>query len=191
MIDRLNYEEFFLLYVDDELNHHQRAAVELFVQQNPDLATEFEMILETKVTPERHIEFEDKILLLKTEGIEINAANYETFFLLYADNELSGNNKKEVEQFVLQHPKLQQQFTLLMQTVLQPETIVFADKQGLYRKERERRIIPFYLSRLAVAAALTGLAVLVWWLIPSSGNKDLVTVSPKINNAQPVQSHPL
>ena len=145
MIDRLNYEEFFLLYVDNELNHHQRAAVELFVQQNPDLATEFQMILETKVNPERHIGFEDKILLLKSEGIEINAANYETFFLLYADNELSENNKKEVEKFVLQHPKLQEQFTLLMQTVLQPETIVFAHKQGLYRVRRNLHDLTFQM----------------------------------------------
>ena len=46
-IDRNNYEEFFLLYVDGELDATQQLAVENFVQQNPDLAVELKMILNT------------------------------------------------------------------------------------------------------------------------------------------------
>lgn len=191
MINRLNYEEFFLLYVDDELDHHQRAAVELFVQQNPDLAPEFEVLRETKIVAEPNLQFAEKNSLMKSEGIEINTSNYETYFLLYVDNELSENNKKEVEKFVLQHPQLQQEFTLLMQTVLEPETVEFTGKQTLYRKENERRIVPLYFSRIAVAAALIGLAVMVWWLLPSRKNNDVATVSPQIKNEQPVKEQPV
>ena len=41
MINRHNYEEFFLLYVDGELETAQRATVEKFIEQNPDLIESF------------------------------------------------------------------------------------------------------------------------------------------------------
>ncbi len=184
MINRLNYEEFFLLYVDDELNHQQRAAVELFVQQNPDIAAEFEMLMDTKVSAEPGIVFADKASLLKKESIAVSTDNYEEFFLLYADNELTAAEKNEVEKFVLQHPQLQQAFTLLMQTVSEPETIVFADKKSLYKKER--RVIPLYVSRVAIAAAFIGLIALAWWLSPSGKTNNGVAVNPQTKKEQPV-----
>ena len=51
-INRNNYEEFFLLYADNELDAETKLAVENFVQQNTDLAVELEMLLKTKSAPE-------------------------------------------------------------------------------------------------------------------------------------------
>jgi hypothetical protein len=54
---------------------------------------------------------------------------------------------------------------------LQPEEMVFADKALLYREEKKERPVLFMRwQRIAVAAALIGLAVLTWFLLPS-GNK--------------------
>ena len=36
-VDRHNYEEFFLLYIDNELSVDQKKQVDLFVQENADL----------------------------------------------------------------------------------------------------------------------------------------------------------
>ncbi len=44
IINRHNYEEFFLLYIDNELDGGQQTAVEKFVEQNPDLGKELEML---------------------------------------------------------------------------------------------------------------------------------------------------
>ena len=111
-INRNNYEEFFLLYADNELNAETRLAVENFVEQNTDLAVELNMLLKTKSAPEA-MHFNDKELLLRTEGNSINETNYEEYFLLYIDDELSIAKKQEVETYILQHPKLQDEFTLL------------------------------------------------------------------------------
>ncbi len=170
MVNRHNYEEYFLLYADDELSNQQRAEVELFVQQNPDMAAELEIIRQMKLEPEDSIVFPDKSLLFKTADVEINIHNYETYFLLYVDKELDAATADRVEKFVLQHPQLQPAFTLLKQTVLQPEAITFGDKSVLYKKE-ERRVAYLGFARLAAAAAIIGLVVLGWWMYPKTALK--------------------
>ncbi len=170
-VNRNNYEEFFLLYADDELNPQQRAEVELFVQQNPDMAAELEIFQQMKLEPEDGIVFPDKSILFKTTDVDININNYEEFFLLYIDRELDAAASDKVENFVLQHPRLQEEFTLLKQTVLQPEAITFADKSSLYRKE-ERKVGYLYFTRVAAAAALIGLVALGWWLYPKNASTD-------------------
>ncbi|HWB28547.1 MAG TPA: hypothetical protein VG738_23905 [Chitinophagaceae bacterium] len=170
MINRHNYEEFFLLYADDELTRQQRTAVELFVQQNPDMAAELDTLLQLKLQPEENIVFPGKALLYKTADVEININNYEEFFFLYIDRELDEKAREKVEKFVLQHPQLQDEFTLLKQTVLQPEAITFGGKSSLYRKEEGKRVYPLFM-RMAAAAAVIGIAVLGWWLYPAGDVK--------------------
>ncbi len=64
----------------------------------------------------------------------INNDNYEVFFLMYVDNELSTTEKEMVETFVQQHPHLQEELSTLKQTVLLPEKdIVFTNKNLLYK----------------------------------------------------------
>ena len=65
-IDRHNYEEFFLLYVDNELSAPERNMVQLFVQQNPDLDKELQL-LQQSIVKQDEIIFEDKGSLLKEE----------------------------------------------------------------------------------------------------------------------------
>ena len=132
MITRYNYEEYFLLYVDDELSTADRTAVEEFIQQNPDLANELTMIQGSVMKPESNIFFNNKASLLKnveTNSI-INLNNYEEYFLLYIDNELSDAEKNQVEKFVSKNPSLQNEWNVLQQTKLQPEeSIIFEGRE--------------------------------------------------------------
>jgi hypothetical protein len=96
--------------------------------------------------------------------MEINRINYEKFFLLYLDRELSPVEKQEVEKFLAENTDLQKEFKLLQQTVLVPQDFVFEQKELLYRKEEKRKIVPFY--RMQVAAAIAGL-ILGGWVIMS------------------------
>jgi hypothetical protein len=168
IINRHNYEEFFLLYVDNELDEAQRLEVENFAQQNPDLAQELQMLAQSTLIADDDVKFNDKELLFKKEA-GINAANYEEYFLLLIDNELTKQEQLEVEKFVLKHPELQDEFTVLKQTKLEPEVIKFTAKDTLYRTEKkERRVIPIIWMRVSAAAAVVVLAVSMWLL---NGNK--------------------
>lgn len=174
MITRHNYEEFFLMYVDDELTAQERVAVNLFIQQNPDLAEELEMLQQTKLIADESLQFEDKKMLLQNVD-EIGIDNYEEQFLLYIDKELDVKNANDVEKFVLQHPQFQDEFTLLKQTVLEPEQIVFENKETLLRKE-ERRVVPMFI-RYAAAAAVVGIAITLWFVKSNSASVDQPNVA--------------
>ena len=181
-INRNNYEEFFLLYADNELDTETKLAVENFVQQNTDLAVELEMLMKTKSAPEE-MHFNDKELLLRTEGNSINETNYEEYFLLYIDNELSAAKREEVEMYVLQHPKLQKEFISLKQVVLTPEIISYGNKEDLYRTEKKRTV---YMRpwRFAAAAIFIGVCALGWWLWQKPGH----TVSVAVNQPTEIKT---
>lgn len=191
-INRHNYEEFFLLYVDRELSAAERVAVEQFVQENPDLQHELEALQQTLLTEDIIFEMPDKSSLYKeTKGISLQ--NYDTHFLMYLDDELSLTEREAVETFVLQHPSLQESFMQWKQTKLPIEHIAFPDKALLYRsEEREKKpIVYIRWWRMAAAAMVIGFAFMVWTLSPNdietaSGNNVVITKNntelPATNN---------
>ncbi len=65
--------------------------------------------------------------------MNINRNNYETFFLLYVDNELSAAEKHAVELFVEENSDLRGELEILRSTLLDHSDIVFDHKQGLYK----------------------------------------------------------
>ena len=64
-INRHNYEEFFILYMDNELSAADKRAVELFVQENPDLKEELVMLQQTRLIPDSNVAFGNKEALMK------------------------------------------------------------------------------------------------------------------------------
>jgi hypothetical protein len=149
-MNRKNYETFFLLYVDNELNREQREEVELFIQQNPDLAIELEMLAAATLETEVPVLFPGKESLYQPDKQEE--------LLLYIDGELDAVAAAALETEIAGSAHLQQQLSLLQQAVLPGELITYEQKEGLYRRE-ERRVVPFNWSRIAIAAALIGIAV--------------------------------
>src|SRR5260221_13464870 len=75
MITRDNYQEFFLLYIDNELSAADRLVVEEWVAANPDRQEEWESLLFCRIAPEEEVVFRDKKTLLRTAG-DIEADNY-------------------------------------------------------------------------------------------------------------------
>lgn len=150
-INRHNYEEFFLMYVDKELSAADRKAVDMFVQENPDLKIELDLLQDT-VIPADDIVLDKKDWLYKEEGVTALQEN----LLLYADEELNPTDKRSVEAMLATNKAARAEWTLLKQTKLQPDLdIVFEDKQSLYRKEAGR-VVGFSWGRVAAAAVLLG-----------------------------------
>jgi len=170
-INRHNYEEYFILYWDNELTEEQKQLVKTFVEENPDLEEEFRLLGQTRFTPDENILFENKELLARKKISLINQSDYEEWLVAFIDNELKGEEKEAVEKFIAGDPLVQQELALLQKTKLQPEEIVFPDKSVLYRTERKFRIIEMRWFRMAVAAALILVAGLVVLRLINTGNK--------------------
>jgi hypothetical protein len=156
-INRNNYEQFFLLYADNELSAVEKSLVTKFVQQNPDLEEEFLMLQQSVVTPDKDVTLGDKSFLLRQENQFIGKHNYEEIFIAYNDGELSKDKKQEVEKFLTDHPGMQKQFSLFQQLKFEPDhSIVFPGKRSLLKKEHKVRVIPLNVRRALVAAVILG-----------------------------------
>jgi hypothetical protein len=186
-LNRYNYEEFFILYLDNELDEETRQEVDAFIQANPDLKVELDILLQSKLAPDADISFVDKGSLLRFDSSSTSLANYEERLISYIDNELNEEDRKDVEKFVAGHPAIQKELNLLQQTKLQPETIVFPGKESLYRKEEKARVISVRWMRIAAAAILLfAIATTTIILINNKGTNsggDVANADPK----QPLQ----
>lgn len=133
----------------------------------------------------------------------INLLNYETFFLLYADGELSPAEQEAVLKFVEQHPLLEEEFNriktlkfspdkglvMMDKSVLRMEipeeveadysfepdlSIVYPNKGELYRKEN---VLPLYWLRMvSVAAAIFFTMGIVWLVMGDKENDTSIAV---------------
>jgi hypothetical protein len=72
-INRNNYEEYFINYMENELTAAERKAVEAFVEANSDLKSELELFESTKLEADNRIVFKGKEELIKKEETKIIA----------------------------------------------------------------------------------------------------------------------
>ena len=185
-INRNTYEEFFLLYVDNELSQAQRREVEAFIEENPDLRSELDMLQDVVLRPEQPATF-NKDLLFR-HNFPVNESNFEEYFVLYGDDELTREEKEYVEQFVYRHPQHQAEFELILRSRLQVDTsIVHPDKDSLYRHEKkERPVVYMQWMKIAVAAAvLLFVGGAGWYFSTQDQNAALPVASVPSNKPTP------
>jgi hypothetical protein len=137
----------------------------------------------------------------------INLSNYEDWFLLYADGELTVAEQEAVLEFVKQHPSLQEELDLLLSMRFQPETeirlndhstltaeyfnelettycfepdltIQFPDKENLYKRTAAPVISMFRFAAVAASTIVT--AGLIWWFV-GTNSVDQTLVKTEVN----------
>jgi hypothetical protein len=139
----------------------------------------------------------------------INLSNYEDWFLLYADGELTVAEQEAVLKFVKLNPSLQEELDLFLNMRFQPEneiklvdhstltaeyfnklettyrfepdlSIQFPDKEKLYKRATAPVISLFRYA--AVAASIIVTAGLIWWFMGTT-SVDQPLVKTEINVA--------
>lgn len=134
MITRDNYEEFFLLYTDNELSAAERHDVEQFVAGHPDLREEWEALLQCRLSPDNHLAFPDREALLRPEREGAADAGELVYY---------------IDGLPFLHPD---------------NSIVFPEKDRLYRTGKDRRTVPLPWLRAGIAAAVVAAIALVFLL---------------------------
>lgn len=145
-----NYEQFFLLYVDDELCAAERQAVEIFIEKHPALREELQA-LQAAVLASPGLESFDKSCLFRTEAIDVNL---QEAMLLAMDDELPATEARVLQSMLVDNVHLQKEWEHLQKTKLDStEVVSFPAKASLYRKEKSR-VISMAFVRWSVAAAV-------------------------------------
>lgn len=180
-INRYNYEEFFLLYADGELNPLETELINQFVQFHPDLKEELDILMDCKLVADIPIFFPKEKLYKQTIWDADNITEMQSNLLLLVDGELAGGFKKELEKNIEENPALQQEWNLLQQAKLPLETIAHPYKKPLYK---ERKISTLgWLRWAAVAAAIVGTGLfLIDKNIDSDRLVEIPVVASKIDN---------
>lgn len=167
IINRDNYETFFLLYADNELTLLDRIKVNKFIEANPDLQEELVMLQQSILKP-GDIVFDDKSSLLKNE---ILPGALQGKLLSHLDHELPATDRKEIDELINGNAEIKKEWDILQQTKLKADrSIVFADKFSLYREETGR-VTAFTWRKLAVAAVLLGLGIWGAFIYFNGNNK--------------------
>jgi hypothetical protein len=129
MINRRNYEAYFIDYYDGELRDSQKKELFSFLSENPDLKAEFERFSNISL-PKEKAYFDKEKLKRNT----ITLYNYKTYFIALLENDLSSEEKVEVKKFLEVHPALQKELELFRQIKVAPDsTIRFENKNTLKR----------------------------------------------------------
>ena len=76
--------------------------------------------------------------------MEINQHNYEHYFLMYIDNELSGEEMAAVNNFIMQYPNYANKLEALQQLKISPATLIYENKFSLYKlSEQDEQCIAY------------------------------------------------
>jgi hypothetical protein len=178
MINLDNYEEYFLLYVDGELNEQDMKEVDAFVNSNADLKAELNVLLATRLTPDNVSINKDELYSFSMDKL-IN----EEQLLSYIDDELSRDEKRKIEEKISSGVAFQKEYELLCKTKLDPsEIIAYPNKEELYKKTR--RVLPFSpWLRAAAVLILVGTGFIIYEKRSGSANQpSIATTNPSVIN---------
>jgi hypothetical protein len=159
-----NYEEFFILYMDNELTQEQRKMVESFLESHPELRAELDLLLSTQL-PAETVSL-DKASLLSSS---MKLSTTEEELLLYIDNELPASEKNRLELELASNKEYQRQHSTLLQTKLDAtELIPYPNKEELYHPSTRVIAFKFYLRIAAAVLLVAGMGSLYFL---QNGNK--------------------
>lgn len=140
-----NYEAFFVLYMDGELDAEASKSVENFLIIHPHLQDEMDALLSTRLQPET-FSFNKEALFshsMKQSGLSED-------LLSYIDGELDEKSGKALELELQINDSLKEEHEALLQTKLDAsEFIPCPDKESLYRRTRVITM-PFLLRAAAI-----------------------------------------
>lgn len=169
-IDIHNYEAYLLDFSEGNLSDESQIELELFLIQHPELNIDLSDLALVELDNEA-ISFSNKNNLKKSESDLVS----ETQFIDYIENQLSINEKLNIEKSCAANPPLEKELKLFSSTIVKVDTsIIYENKESLKRRSK---IIWFNFSASKFAAAASVLFLIglfIFW--PKTQNT--------INNSQ-------
>jgi hypothetical protein len=170
-----NYEAFLLDWTEGNLSQEDIVLLKQFLEKHPELAV--------------NTEFYESTLTVSSEKFNQKSALKKSLtnddYIAYHEGELSKFKKQEVEEFVDTNSHAKKEFELYAKLKLQPQPIVFENKQALKKKG-----IVFPFKRMAYyASSAAAIWLLAIWLLPQTQQyspKAMLSYQSEIENEEPL-----
>lgn len=154
MITKENYEAYLLDRLEGNLSEEEEQRLNDFLSEHPELNDLDVMDEHTKLFPLEEDSFDKERVIFD----EINAKNYHYFFIAYIENQLTENQKKEVELFIENHSEFSTVFRQYNATKLKASPVVFEEKNALLNKTT-----PIYHMNSGVLFRIAAVVVLFFF----------------------------
>lgn len=165
-ITRENYEAFFLDYHEGNLTASQKSELMDFLAQNPHLKPELDAFEMISLAEDPPVVFPGKSTLKKTPENKREEDNLEQQMIAHFEGDLSPSESRTLLQYVATNVNARKAFELYSKTHLQADhSIVYPHKSSL--KRYKAGIWQQKTWQIAVAAAILGFMVSVYFLMPS------------------------
>lgn len=192
-VNKENYESLLIDYLDGTLNPDLEGDLLAFINGNPVLKAELEVLLTRHEISEEasNAEKADFSFLKKPAQVNMND-EMQQLMIASIELDLSFEQQKKLERNLVLYPELKLEFELFQQTKLQPDNkIVFENKQLLKRKANAI-IIPIFSKMMAVAAVIlfVGFAIMMYYNIQNQtpqaiSSKQIAQKMPEKKPAEP------
>ena len=160
MIDRSNYEIWFIDWLDGNLTDTETKQLLHFLEDNPDLREEFDGLTTIRLNPPEK-SFHDKRKLKKTTS-DFSEAQLDLLSAAYFEKDLTPDQAEELKQSIEHDPGKKKSFELVQKMRLVPPPIVYKYKKRLTRRTVIRDVFRLTLIGLSTAAVIA-LAVITYF----------------------------
>jgi hypothetical protein len=179
-IDRNNYEQFIIDYIEGRLNSIENKIVNQFIYENPDIAEEIKNVRSNIITDNeiRHID-RTKIYRSFSDISEITDSNFEEFCIAYLENDLDSISNDHLLNYIGNDPENVEEFEFYQKIKIKADVnIIFSNKRKLKKQvySRYRSVIYFSL----IAASILLIIILRNYHIGTTDNNNLNNQIQKI-----------
>ena len=185
-INRNNYEEWLVDYLDNNLTSADKVKVEHFLAIHPDISEE---LAELEMLPvDETIVFEDKKSLKKEldDLIPSHYSSQEEFLIAHLEGDLSSDQEKKYKLLVESNVEVKKDYDYLLLTKLKADTnIRFEDKLSL--KKGVQFTLSFALNKYANVLSIAAILIVLILMINVTSIKQSIITSPGLAVFQDIQ----
>lgn len=186
MINRNNYEQYFLDYLEGKLEDRYVKELYVFLNFNPDLKDELENFENITINAER-FSYLNKNELKKNSTLIITDENFNDTCISFYENDIEQNEKTDLLNFIQKHQDKKDVFELYKKVYLKPDlSIQFYNKNKLkhFRILTERSLF----LRIAAIAASVAVILVIYILINRGSNNNIAINNIDVNKQINVSS---
>ena len=163
-INRNNYEEYFIDFLDGNLNQTEREQLFLFLDANPDLKEELENF-DGELVIKDEVSYKEKSILLKKSLLaEVTSTNFDELCIANLEGDLNQTEEKYFQELIYEDSKKQKEFEVFKLTKIPSrEAIVFKHKHVLKKIAKPR-----FKWNYAIISAAASIVILmgIYFLLP-------------------------